>query len=142
MWTVIEKLFFAFYNAWVLSFKTRQIRSVTINFRIPSSLRVLNQRSTLHGSTSVPVSQKQNEKQEIIEKYPLMDTKFDEYKIAYQYRRNYELLRGYLVYLMFSIDTFVTNQDKVWIRFNENCFRNSSLIQKCCLILHFYLKFM
>ena len=49
--------------------------------------------------------------------YPLLDTRFNQYRIAYRYRRSLELLRGYLVYRIFSINFLVNNQVKVeWTR--------------------------
>ncbi len=47
------------------------------------------------------------------EDYPLLNTKFNQYRIAYRYRRSIELLRGYLVYRLFSISFLVNNQAKV-----------------------------
>jgi hypothetical protein len=55
----------------------------------------------------------ENEKKNVQPKYPLLDTKFDQYRIAYRYRRSMELLRGYLVYRLFSINFLVNNQAKV-----------------------------
>lgn len=45
--------------------------------------------------------------------YPLLDTRFNQYRIAYRYRRSMELLRGYLVYRLFSINFLVNNQARV-----------------------------
>ncbi len=63
-------------------------------------------------STSVS-TKNQNEKKDLQPKYPLLDTKFDQYRIAYRYRRSMELLRGYFVYRLFSINFLVNNQAKV-----------------------------
>lgn len=46
-------------------------------------------------------------------KFPSLDTKFNQYRIAYRYRRSLELLRGYLVYRIFSINFLVNNQTKL-----------------------------
>lgn len=48
-----------------------------------------------------------------VQNYPLLDMRFNQYRIAYRYRRSIELLRGYLVYRIFSIDFLVNNQTKV-----------------------------
>ena len=64
-------------------------------------------------STIVSSTINQNEKKDTKSEYPLLDTKFDQYKIAYRYRRSMELLRGYLVYRLFSIDFLVNNQTQV-----------------------------
>lgn len=45
--------------------------------------------------------------------FPSLDTKFNQYRIAYRYRRSLELLRGYLVYRIFSINFLVNNQTKL-----------------------------
>jgi len=63
-------------------------------------------------TSSVPIIN-ENKKGEIHPEYPLLDTKFNQYQIAYRYRRNIELLRGYFVYRLFSINFLVNNQDKV-----------------------------
>jgi hypothetical protein len=63
-------------------------------------------------STNVSIINK-NEKNNIISVYPLLDTRFNQYRIAYRYRRSAELLRGYLVYRLFSINFLVNNQAKV-----------------------------
>lgn len=54
-----------------------------------------------------------HKKDEHPSKYPSLDTKFNQHEIAYRYRRNLELLRGYIVYRLFSIDLLVDNQEKV-----------------------------
>ncbi|CAF1543467.1 unnamed protein product [Rotaria magnacalcarata] len=54
-----------------------------------------------------------NEKKEVRSEFPLLDTKFNQYQIAYRYRRSMELLRGYLVYRLFSINFLVNNQVKI-----------------------------
>ncbi|CAF0747211.1 unnamed protein product [Adineta steineri] len=59
-------------------------------------------------STSTSSTNK-NEKIE----YPLLDTKFNQYQIAYRYRRSIELLRGYFVYRLFSINFLVNNQTQI-----------------------------
>ncbi len=63
-------------------------------------------------STNVSTINK-NGKNNIISVYPLLDTRFNQYRIAYRYRRSAELLRGYLVYRLFSINFLVNNQAKV-----------------------------
>ncbi len=63
-------------------------------------------------STNVSTINK-NRKNNIISVYPLLDTRFNQYRIAYRYRRSAELLRGYLVYRLFSINFLVNNQAKV-----------------------------
>ena len=55
----------------------------------------------------------EKKKLEVRPHYPLLDTEFNQYRIAYHYRRSLELLRGYLVYHLFSISFLVNNQDKV-----------------------------
>ena len=57
--------------------------------------------------------------------YAPLDTRFNQYRLAYRYRQTMELLRGYLVYRLFSIAFLVNHQAKV--------FRLSSIIS----ILHF-----
>jgi hypothetical protein len=64
-------------------------------------------------TTNIPPATNENKKQEIRPQYPLLDTKFDQYQIAYRYRHSLELLRGYFVYRLFSISFLVNNQDKV-----------------------------
>lgn len=64
-------------------------------------------------STSALPVKNDEKKPEIRPQYPMLDTKFNQYQIAYRYRRNLELLRGYLVYRLFSISFLVNNQDKV-----------------------------
>ena len=54
-----------------------------------------------------------NETKDAYSGHPLLDTTFNQYKIAYRYRRSAELLRGYLVYRLFSINFLVDNQTKV-----------------------------
>jgi hypothetical protein len=73
----------------------------------------LLQNSVCYQSTSTVPSTDQNKKQEIRPEYPLLDTKFNQYQLAYRYRRSIELLRGYFVYRLFSINFLVNNQDKV-----------------------------
>jgi hypothetical protein len=63
-------------------------------------------------STDSSVTNK-NRKSNIPVEHPILDTRFDEYRLAYRYRRSIELLRGYLVYRLFSIDFLVNNQVKV-----------------------------
>ncbi|CAF1080901.1 unnamed protein product [Rotaria sordida] len=63
-------------------------------------------------STTVLTTDKK-EKQDIHSKFPLLDTRFNQYQIAYRYRRSIELLRGYLVYRLFSINFLVNNQSKI-----------------------------
>ena len=63
-------------------------------------------------STAV-LTKNENEKKDVRPEYPLLDTRFDQYQIAYRYRRSTELLRGYLVYRLFSINFLVNNQAKV-----------------------------
>ncbi|CAF1286958.1 unnamed protein product [Rotaria magnacalcarata] len=60
----------------------------------------------------------EKKKQEIRQEYPLLDTKFNQYQIAYRYRNSFELLRGYLVYQLFSINFLTNNQEKIthWCR--------------------------
>jgi len=72
------------------------------------NLKLISYQST----SSVPIIN-ENTKKEIHPEYPLLDTKFNQYQIAYRYRRNIELLRGYFVYRLFSINFLVNNQDKV-----------------------------
>jgi len=64
-------------------------------------------------STTATSSKTENEKDKFPIDYPLLDTRFDQYQIAYRYRRSMELLRGYLVYRLFSINFLVNNQAKV-----------------------------
>lgn len=79
------------------------------------SCRVLRlyQNSITYQSTSTVPVENEAKKQEICPQYPLLDTKFNQYNIAYRYRHSAELLRGYLVYRLFSINFLVNNQDKV-----------------------------
>jgi hypothetical protein len=63
-------------------------------------------------TTTVPIID-ESKKQEVRPQYPLLDMKFNQYQIAYRYRHNMELLRGYFVYRLFSINFLVNNQDKV-----------------------------
>ncbi|CAF1041000.1 unnamed protein product [Rotaria sp. Silwood1] len=63
-------------------------------------------------STTVLTTDK-NEKKTIDSEFPLLDTRFNQYQIAYRYRRSIELLRGYLVYRLFSINFLVNNQTKI-----------------------------
>jgi hypothetical protein len=63
-------------------------------------------------STTVSALRK-NKETDIHSEYPLLDTRFNQYQIAYRYRRSIELLRGYLVYRLFSINFLVNNQAKV-----------------------------
>jgi len=63
-------------------------------------------------TTALPVIN-EIKKQEVRPQYPFLDTKFNQYQIAYRYRHNIELLRGYFVYRLFSINFLVNNQDKV-----------------------------
>lgn len=70
-------------------------------------------------TSAVPVKNEQK-KTEVRPQYPMLDTKFNQYQIAYRYRRNLELVRGYLVYRLFSINFLVNNQDKV--RERTRCF--------------------
>ncbi|CAF1325409.1 unnamed protein product [Adineta ricciae] len=65
-----------------------------------------------HQSTSV-ANAHTNEKKDLKSEYPLLDTKFNQYRIAYRYRRSIELLRGYFVYRIFSINLLVNNQTKI-----------------------------
>lgn len=64
-----------------------------------------------HSTTAAIINK--NEKKDIQSEYPLLDTKFNQYEIAYRYRRSMELLRGYLVYQLFSFNFLVNNQAKV-----------------------------
>jgi len=64
-------------------------------------------------STTATSSKTENEKDKFPIDYPLLDTRFDQYQIAYRYRRSMELLRGYLVYRLFSINFLVNNQAKL-----------------------------
>lgn len=59
------------------------------------------------------ISKNENEKKTTSPEYPLLDTQFNQYRIAYRYRRSMELLRGYLVYRLFSINFLVNNQAKL-----------------------------
>ena len=63
--------------------------------------------------STVSSLRKTNVKQETSKEYPTLDTRFNQYRIAYRYRRSIELLRGYLVYRVFSINFLVNNQTKV-----------------------------
>ncbi len=67
----------------------------------------------IYFQSTVATTNNQNEKKDVQPKYPLLDTKFDQYRIAYRYRRNMELLRGCFVYRLFSINFLVNNQAKV-----------------------------
>ncbi|CAF0731856.1 unnamed protein product [Rotaria sp. Silwood1] len=70
-------------------------------------------KSIYYLSTNVDSLTNENKKQKIHSQYPLLDTKFNQYRIAYHYRRSIELLRGYLVFRIFSIHAFVNHQDKI-----------------------------
>lgn len=64
--------------------------------------------------------------------YPFLDTKFNQYQIAYRYRDNLELLRGYLVYRLFSMNFLVNNQEKVKLnqkRYNRFSVQNKFRLQ-------------
>ena len=63
-------------------------------------------------STAISITDK-NKNTEKTKEFPILDTNFNQYQIAYRYRRTIELLRGYLVYRLFSIDFLVNNQAKV-----------------------------
>ncbi|CAF0933333.1 unnamed protein product [Adineta ricciae] len=63
-------------------------------------------------TTSIP-NPNGNQKQETRPDYPFLDTKFNQYQIAYRYRHTIELLRGYFVYRLFSINFLVNNQNKI-----------------------------
>ncbi|UJR25211.1 hypothetical protein I4U23_006563 [Adineta vaga] len=63
-------------------------------------------------TSSVPILN-ETKKQDIRREYPLLDTTFNQYQIGYRYRRNLELLRGYFVYRLFSINFLVNNQNKI-----------------------------
>lgn len=67
---------------------------------------------TYQSTATVPI-ENEIKKQEKRPEYPFLDTKFNQYQIAYRYRQSAELLRGYLVYRLFSINFLVNNQDKV-----------------------------
>jgi hypothetical protein len=73
----------------------------------------LYQTSVYYRSNSTVPSTNEKKKQEIRPEYPILDTKFNQYQIAYRYRHSMELLRGYFVYRLFSIGFLVNNQDKV-----------------------------
>jgi len=75
-------------------------------------LRLYQNSISYQSITTVPETNK-IKKKEIHPQYPLLDTKFNQYQIAYRYRRSIELLRGYFVYRLFSINFLVNNQDKV-----------------------------
>ncbi|CAF1316198.1 unnamed protein product [Adineta steineri] len=93
---------------------------LTIRHICPSTTRLclcqnikLFPKTVYYASTSsVPIID-ENKKQESRPEYPLLDTKFNQYQIAYRYRHSLELLRGYLVYRLFSINLLVNNQDKI-----------------------------
>ncbi|CAF2365613.1 unnamed protein product [Rotaria sp. Silwood2] len=70
-------------------------------------------KSIYYLSTNVNSTTNKNKEQEIHSQYPLLDTKFNQYRIAYHYRHSIELLRGYLVFRIFSINFFVSHQDKI-----------------------------
>ncbi|CAF4039968.1 unnamed protein product [Rotaria sp. Silwood2] len=70
-------------------------------------------KSIYYLSTNVNSTTNKNKEQEIHSQYPLLDTKFNQYRIAYHYRHTIELLRGYLVFRIFSINFFVSHQDKI-----------------------------
>ncbi|CAF4141385.1 unnamed protein product [Rotaria socialis] len=76
------------------------------------------QNSIFYQSTDAAPIKHENKKQEIRQEYPLLDTKFNQYQIAYRYRNTFELLRGYLVYQLFSINFLTNNQEKIthWCR--------------------------
>ncbi|CAF2584732.1 unnamed protein product [Rotaria sp. Silwood2] len=63
-------------------------------------------------STTVLTTDK-HEKKNIRTEFPLLDTRFNQYQIAYRYRRSIELLRGYLVYRLFSINFIVNHQTTI-----------------------------
>jgi hypothetical protein len=77
---------------------------------------ILLQNSIYYQSTNAVPVRNDNKKSEIRSQYPLLDTKFNQYRIAYRYRHNVELLRGYFVYRLFSINFLVNNQDKVKLK--------------------------
>ena len=90
------------------------------------TLQVLN-----FQSTTVSVKNK-NKKPDTHSDHPVLDTRFNQYRIAYRYRRNIELLRGYLVYRLFSINFLVNNQAKVKLlkKINKNFFEKFDQIAK------------
>ena len=72
-------------------------------------------------STDAVRAETNENKAEVRPQYPILDTKFNQYQIAYRYRHSFELLRGYLVYRLFSINFLVNNQDKVKFRTEKFC---------------------
>ncbi|CAF1215173.1 unnamed protein product [Rotaria sordida] len=64
-------------------------------------------------STKVDSTTNENKKQETHVQHPALDTRFNQYRIAYRYRHDMELLRGYLVFRIFSINFLVNHQDKI-----------------------------
>ena len=57
-----------------------------------------------------------NEGEDKAEEYAPLDTRFNQYRLAYRYRQTTELLRGYLVYRLFSIAFLVNNQATTEVR--------------------------
>ena len=77
------------------------------HLRVPTTNLILRR-----AASTTPVAN-DSKRAEVRPEYPLLDTKFDQHRIAYRYRRTLELLRGYLVYRLFSVNFLVNNQDKV-----------------------------
>lgn len=88
--------------------KIKQLRPPTSSLMLRRAANIISVQS----ANTIPVA-KDSKRPEVRSQYPLLDTKFDQHRIAYQYRHTLELLRGYLVYRMFSINSLVNNQDKV-----------------------------
>lgn len=85
-----------------------------------------------HQSTDAVQVKNDEKKLEVRPQYPILDTKFNQYQIAYRYRHTLELLRGYLVYRLFSINFLVNNQDKVKRKENEKFFIVEKKIDLAC----------
>ena len=88
--------------------KIKQLRPPTSSLMFRRAANTISVQST----NTMPIAN-DSKRPEVRPQYPLLDTKFDQHRIAYQYRHTLELLRGYLVYRLFSINYLVNNQDKV-----------------------------
>ena len=75
------------------------------------ALQFYNKQIYCQSTTLAATNNHQNK--DIRSEYPSLDTRFNQYQIAYRYRHSLELLRGYLVYRLFSINFLVNNQAKV-----------------------------
>jgi hypothetical protein len=99
----------------------KHIRSSTSHVRSCRRLKLIRNPVSYQSTvTTIPVIN-ESKKQEVHPPYPLLDMKFNEYQIAYRYRQNMELLRGYFVYQLFSFNFVVNNQDKVIFEKTIHC---------------------